>query len=285
MYSIFGANGAQKPLPAAFCFFPLGTWKNGKKWFICCFLKTGPFVSFSGNMVLLVLLAAWLPWATAYGPVFLQTPPAEVLYSNNTGLVLDCLARGDPPPIIDWVDANGHVLSIHPSVARWENSIQCDPTKTGLGDKGFGLCLPKKQRSVGERPRCKCIFPIIDFWLNLSLCTVNCTMAPCTCCHSLKIPTASSFTNSTTEEASITSQGSGAGPPMPTGKSSQRLSASSQVITVVFPKAWTLGDAFSPLKLKKIWAYFLLLQQFFSLPLSPKSLKSDFSSPFTYSVF
>ena len=171
MYSIFGANGAQKPLPAAFCFFPLGTWKNGKKWFICCFLKTGPFVSFSGNMVLLVLLAAWLPWATAYGPVFLQTPPAEVLYSNNTGLVLDCLARGDPPPIIDWVDANGHVLSIHPSVARWENSIQCDPTKTGLGDKGFGLCLPKKQRSVGERPRCKCIFPIIDFWLNLSLCT------------------------------------------------------------------------------------------------------------------
>ena len=69
-------------------------------------------------MVLLVLLAAWLPWATAYGPVFLQTPPAEVLYSNNTGLVLDCLARGDPPPIIDWVDANGHVLSIHLSVAR-----------------------------------------------------------------------------------------------------------------------------------------------------------------------
>ena len=78
-------------------------------------------------MVLIVLWAAavatWLPWAAAYGPAFLQTPPAEVLYSNNTGLILDCLARGDPPPIIDWVDANGNVLSIHPSVARWENCL------------------------------------------------------------------------------------------------------------------------------------------------------------------
>ena len=92
-----------------------------------------------------------------------------------------------------------------------------------------------------------------DNWFLIEFVTaVNCTMARCTCCHSLKIQTASSFTNSTVEaqeaeEASITSQGSGVGPPMPTEKSSPRLSASSQVITVVLLKAWTLaGDAFSP---------------------------------------
>ena len=127
-------------------------------------------------------------------------------------------------------------------------------------------------------------------------------MAPCTCCHSLKIQTASSFTNSTVEaqeaeEASITSQGSGVGPPMPTEKSSPRLSASSQVITVVLLKAWTLaaGDAFSfpgpssqilggmIQKKKIVWAYFLAQQYFF--PPFLQNLKSDFSHPLslTYS--
>ncbi len=54
----------------------------------------------------------------AFGPSFITTPAALVLYSNNSGLILDCIARGDPPPIIDWVDPNGNVLSIHPSAAR-----------------------------------------------------------------------------------------------------------------------------------------------------------------------
>lgn len=108
--------GHKNRQPAAFCFlFPLGL-ENAE---MCCLLLKKLFC-FAGNMVLIVLwaVATWLPWAAAYGPAFLQTPPAEVLYSNNTGLILDCLARGDPPPIIDWVDANGNVLSIHPSVAR-----------------------------------------------------------------------------------------------------------------------------------------------------------------------
>ena len=68
--------------------------------------------------MVLIVLWALLQTTAAYGPAFLKTPPAEVLYSNNTGLILDCLARGDPSPIIDWVDANGNILSIHPSVAR-----------------------------------------------------------------------------------------------------------------------------------------------------------------------
>ena len=61
----------------------------------------------------------------AYGPSFVQVPPPLVLYSNNTGAVVNCVARGEPPPKIDWVDENGNpnlsgsnMLSLPNSVAR-----------------------------------------------------------------------------------------------------------------------------------------------------------------------
>lgn len=69
-------------------------------------------------MLLLLCFLGLLGPCHGFGPSFIKTPPALVLYSNNSGLILDCIARGDPPPIIDWVDQNGNVLSIHPSVAR-----------------------------------------------------------------------------------------------------------------------------------------------------------------------
>ena len=140
-----------------------------------------------------------------------------------------------------------------------------------------------------------------DNWFLIEFVTaVNCTMAPCTCCHSLKIQTASSFTNSTVEaqeaeEASITSQGSGVGPPMPTEKSSPRLSASSQVITVVLLKAWTLaaGDAFSFPFFSDSWGNDPKEENSMGLfpcaailfPPFLQNLKSDFSHPLslTYS--
>ena len=64
-------------------------------------------------------------WVKAYGPSFVQVPPNLVLYSNNTGAVVNCVARGEPPPKIDWVDENGNpnlsgsnLLSLPNSVAR-----------------------------------------------------------------------------------------------------------------------------------------------------------------------
>lgn len=69
--------------------------------------------------VILLLLLQLAAFVRAFGPAFVRTPPPIVLYSNNTGLILDCVARGDPPPIIDWVDQNGNILSIHPSFARY----------------------------------------------------------------------------------------------------------------------------------------------------------------------
>ena len=70
--------------------------------------------------LLLSLCGPLFVWASgmSFGPTFVQEPPAKVLYSNNTGLVLDCLAKGEPAPIVDWVDDNGNVLPLMQSVAR-----------------------------------------------------------------------------------------------------------------------------------------------------------------------
>jgi len=67
--------------------------------------------------VALLAMAAHLASAS-FGPSFIREPPAVVLFSNDTGGVLDCAARGEPPPDIDWVDERGHVLAIMPSAAR-----------------------------------------------------------------------------------------------------------------------------------------------------------------------
>ena len=72
---------------------------------------------FSG-ILKFALAFLFLAGCEAYGPGFAGEPPSLVLYSNLTGLVLDCLARGEPPPIIDWVDENGNLLSLSPNFAR-----------------------------------------------------------------------------------------------------------------------------------------------------------------------
>ena len=76
------------------------------------------FLIFTGMLKQAFVLLVLTGCIEAYGPGFAGEPPSLVLYSNLTGLVLDCLARGEPPPIIDWVDENGNLLSLSPSFAR-----------------------------------------------------------------------------------------------------------------------------------------------------------------------
>nr|CAI5827600.1 unnamed protein product [Callosobruchus analis] len=44
------------------------------------------------------------------GPVFIKEPPNRVDFSNTTGAVVECLARGNPQPDIIWVLANGNLV-------------------------------------------------------------------------------------------------------------------------------------------------------------------------------
>ncbi len=74
-------------------------------------LKMSPYL-------LLFLLLPSKCSSTALGPSFAHEPPPLVLFSNSSGLVLDCLARGEPAPIVDWVDEAGNVLPLMPSSAR-----------------------------------------------------------------------------------------------------------------------------------------------------------------------
>ena len=103
-------------------------------------------------------------WVKAYGPSFVQVPPNLVLYSNNTGAVVNCVARGEPPPKIDWVDENGNpnlsgsnLLSLPNSVARRlsNGSLQFFPFReTDLDRMGVG-----GYRHLETRVRCRASNP------------------------------------------------------------------------------------------------------------------------------
>uniref|UniRef100_T1JHN6 Ig-like domain-containing protein n=1 Tax=Strigamia maritima TaxID=126957 RepID=T1JHN6_STRMM len=42
-----------------------------------------------------------------HGPTFVQEPPTSIDFSNNTGAKLDCVARGNPAPVVQWVLLDG----------------------------------------------------------------------------------------------------------------------------------------------------------------------------------
>ena len=99
----------------------------------------------------------------AYGPSFVQVPPPLVLYSNNTGAIVNCVARGEPNPKIDWVDENGNpnlsgsnLLSLPNSVARrlHNGSLQFLPFRESDLDRMGG-----SYRNMETRVRCRASNP------------------------------------------------------------------------------------------------------------------------------
>ncbi|XP_057660491.1 cell adhesion molecule Dscam2 isoform X12 [Diorhabda carinulata] len=55
---------------------------------------------------------------TTSGPVFLKEPPNRVDFSNTTGAVVECSARGNPPPDIIWVRADGSAVGDVPGLRQ-----------------------------------------------------------------------------------------------------------------------------------------------------------------------
>lgn len=41
------------------------------------------------------------------GPSFHVEPPGKVEFSNTSGSWIDCIAFGNPPPLIDWISIDG----------------------------------------------------------------------------------------------------------------------------------------------------------------------------------
>ncbi|CAG0912294.1 unnamed protein product [Notodromas monacha] len=44
------------------------------------------------------------------GPFFIREPPNQVDFSNSTGAVIECAARGSPHPEVTWVKQDGTVI-------------------------------------------------------------------------------------------------------------------------------------------------------------------------------
>ncbi|XP_043509545.1 Down syndrome cell adhesion molecule-like protein Dscam2 isoform X16 [Frieseomelitta varia] len=74
------------------------------------------------TMMLLLALLALTNVACAedesMGPVFVKEPPNRVDFSNGTGAVVECQARGNPQPDIIWVRADGSAVGDVPGLRQ-----------------------------------------------------------------------------------------------------------------------------------------------------------------------
>lgn len=52
------------------------------------------------------------------GPVFVKEPPNRVDFSNGTGAVVECQARGNPQPDIIWVRSDGTAVGDVPGLRQ-----------------------------------------------------------------------------------------------------------------------------------------------------------------------
>jgi len=64
------------------------------------------------------LLAAVSAEDESMGPVFVKEPPNRVDFSNGTGAVVECQARGNPQPDIIWVRADGTAVGDVPGLRQ-----------------------------------------------------------------------------------------------------------------------------------------------------------------------
>jgi hypothetical protein len=52
------------------------------------------------------------------GPVYIREPPNRVDFSNTTGAVVECSARGNPVPEIIWVRSDGTAVGDVPGLRQ-----------------------------------------------------------------------------------------------------------------------------------------------------------------------
>ncbi|XP_071050253.1 cell adhesion molecule Dscam1 isoform X5 [Onthophagus taurus] len=72
------------------------------------------------TLVLAGLLPFWgvLAADDTVGPIFLREPPNRIDFSNSTGSVVECKARGNPPPEIIWVRSDGTAVGDVPGLRQ-----------------------------------------------------------------------------------------------------------------------------------------------------------------------
>ncbi|CAH0714434.1 unnamed protein product, partial [Brenthis ino] len=76
--------------------------------------------TFTGFTVLVALLAIGAVRCEdeTIGPIFMKEPPNRVDFSNTTGAVVECAARGSPAPDVIWVRADGTAVGDVPGLRQ-----------------------------------------------------------------------------------------------------------------------------------------------------------------------
>jgi hypothetical protein len=57
------------------------------------------------------------------GPVYIKEPPNRVDFSNTTGAVVECAARGNPVPEIIWVRSDGTAVGDVPGLRQVQGGL------------------------------------------------------------------------------------------------------------------------------------------------------------------
>jgi hypothetical protein len=57
------------------------------------------------------------------GPVYIKEPPNRVDFSNTTGAVVECSARGNPVPEIIWVRSDGTAVGDVPGLRQVQGGL------------------------------------------------------------------------------------------------------------------------------------------------------------------
>lgn len=57
------------------------------------------------------------------GPVYIKEPPNRVDFSNTTGAVVECSARGNPVPEIIWVRSDGTAVGDVPGLRQVQDEL------------------------------------------------------------------------------------------------------------------------------------------------------------------
>ncbi|XP_023287725.1 Down syndrome cell adhesion molecule-like protein Dscam2 [Orussus abietinus] len=79
----------------------------------------GPRPSFLAMLLMNALaFASVLAEEESMGPVFVKEPPNRVDFSNGTGAVVECQARGNPQPDIIWVRSDGTAVGDVPGLRQ-----------------------------------------------------------------------------------------------------------------------------------------------------------------------
>lgn len=73
-------------------------------------------------MISLVYVIGWCD-DTTVGPMFIKEPPNRVDFSNTTGAVIECTARGNPTPEIIWIRPDGTAVGDVPGLRQVCNSM------------------------------------------------------------------------------------------------------------------------------------------------------------------